>query len=343
MKKTITLVLLFAITSFSGWAQTISITNISPSVQAGNILTVDYEYTSASPCRVSCGVYLMNGEFGWTWVSTVVWAEVNPSPAGTHTGTFNLTIPADTKPTASLTGTQNYKVQPVLSTLGGGFLAGVYDVNNYNITAPTVAVPSVSFTSVPSSTQVGNDLTVNYKYTTAAAGGKLALLVSKNGGVNPWDYIGTVAYTELTSAPVGTNLTGSFTVSIPAETTPTTGLTGNQNYRITIELFDSSNAWLAGNYDYVNYNLTTNLSIIDSAEMNQLTIYPNPVVDILKLNPVDTISDATFNVVDVLGKTRIKSQTLNNNAIDVSNLSSGVYILSVEKDQKLQQFKFIKQ
>lgn len=342
MKKTITFVLIFAITSFSAWAQSIEITGMPTSIQAGNTLTVDYEYTSASPCKISCGVYLMSGEFGWTWVSTVVYDEKNSVPAGTNVaGTFNLVIPAGTVPTASLTGTQNYKVQPILSNLSGGWLAGDYSVNNYNITAAGI-VPSVSFTSVPSSTQVGSDLTVNYKYTTAAAGGKVALLVSKNGGVNPWDYISTVAYTELTSAAIGTNVTGSFTVPIPAETTPTTGLTGNQNYRITIEIFDSSNTWLAGNYDNVNYNLTSSLST-NGFDYNKLSVYPNPVNTTLKIANTSNLSNPSFLILNTSGQTVQKLSSFNDEGIDVSNLNAGVYILSINSDEGNKEFKFIKQ
>ncbi len=253
MKKKIILLFLFVVASLSGWAQSISITSISPSVQAGNTLTVSYTYTSAAACKVSCGVYLMDD---WTWVSTVVFAEVNPAESGTKTGTFNLVIPAGTTPKLSLTGALNYKVQAVLSNLSGGWLAGDYSVSNYNITAPAVAIPAVSFTSVPASTQVGSNLVVNYKYTAPSGGGKVAINISKNGGVNPWDYISNVIYDELAPTIAGTDLTGTFTLPIPSDITPTSGLTGNQNYQIKIELLDSNGNWLAGNYDYTHYNFT---------------------------------------------------------------------------------------
>ncbi len=341
MKKTITLVLLFAITSFSGWAQSISITNISPSVQAGNTLTVQYKYTSASPCRVSCGVYLMSGEFGWTWVSTVVWTEVNPAPAGTNlTGTFNLVIPGNTTPSANLTGTQNYKVQPVLSNLAGGWLAGDYTVNDYEITAPTTVQPAISVTSIPTSTQVGTNLTVNYKYTATSAG-KVSIAVTKNGGVNPWDYISTVAFVELDPAAAGTDVTKSFTVAIPGGTTPTAGLTGNQNYRVTLELKDASNNWLAGDYSTINYNLTASLGVNDF-DYNKLSAYPNPVRNVLKISNTGNLSNPSFRILNISGQTLQKSKNLNDEGIDVSGLKTGIYLLSVDSDKGSKQIKFIK-
>ena len=81
---------------------------------------------------------------------------------------------------------------------------------------------SISFTSVPTSTTVGTNLVVNYKYT-AAASGKVTFFISKNGGTNPWDYISDVAYAE-TPAVVGTDVTGSFNITIPSGTIPTANL-----------------------------------------------------------------------------------------------------------------------
>lgn len=340
MKKTITLVLLFAITTLSGWAQSIEITDISPSVQAGNTLKVDYKYTYASPCKISCAVYLMSGEFGWTWVSTVVYAEVNPAAAGTNlTGTFNLVIPGDTKPTASLTGTQNYKVQPILSKLDGTWLAGDYNVNNYSITAAGI-VPSVSITSIPTSTQIGTNLVVNYKYTAAAAG-KVSVVVTKNGGVNPWDFISTVVFDKLDPAIAGTDVAGTFSVLIPNETTPTGSLSGNENYRVTLELKDTSDTWLAGDYATVNYNLTPSLGANDF-NYSKLAVYPNPVNNVLRLSTSSNLSDASFRILNVSGQMIQKSSKINNEQIDVSHLNAGVYILSVSSKEGNKDIKFIK-
>lgn len=255
MKKKIILLLLVALTSFSGWAQSITITSIASSVQAGNTLTVNYKYTSTVACKISCGVYLYSEPSGiWTYVSTVVYAEKNSLPAGTNlTGTFNLLIPAGTELTVNLVGTENYKVQPILSNLAGTWLAGAYNVSNYNITAGTA--PFVKVTSIPTSVKAGTDLVVNYKYN-AASGGKISAIVTKNGGTNAYDYISTVAFVEFNPATAGTYLTGTFTIPIPASTTPTASLTGNENYRVTLELKDASSVYLAGDFSTIDYTIT---------------------------------------------------------------------------------------
>ena len=253
MKKKITLLLLFVITSLSSWSQTISFTEVPASTPIGTILTVSYEYTIASEGQVSCGISLFDD---WTYISYVNGASLNPAPAGTNvTGTFNILIPGSTKLTSSLTGKQNYKVILELKNASGTWLAGDYSVQNYNFTEATEALPSISVTTLPNSTQAGSNLIVNYKYTAAAAG-KITAVVTKNGGVNDYDFISTVAFTQLDPAVAGTDVTGSFTLAIPASTTPTASLTGNENYRIILELKDASNNWLAGNYDTVNYNIT---------------------------------------------------------------------------------------
>lgn len=185
-------------------------------------------------------------------------------------------------------------------------------------------------------------LNVNYKYTAASAG-KVSVAVTKNGGVNAWDYISTVGYVEVDPAAAGTDVTGVFTVAIPAETVPTSSLTGNENYRVTLELKDGSGNWLAGDYNNINYNFTAAPLGIDKKNLvNSLSIYPNPATDILKIDNADNLANASFSIVDILGKTVIQSKALNNNAIDVSNLSSGVYVLSVSSENGAKQFKFQK-
>ena len=78
----------------------------------------------------------------------------------------------------------------------------------------TTWAQSISFTSVPVSTEVGTNLVISYKYTALEAG-LIKFSVTKNGGVNEWDYISQVAYIQ-TAAVIGTDVTGTFTVAIPA-------------------------------------------------------------------------------------------------------------------------------
>ncbi len=342
MKKQLLFLLLCVFISFSGISQSVTITSvISNPIAVGTVLKVDYKYTVAADSYIFCGINLLND---WTYISYVAGQGLDLAVAGTDvTGSFNITIPSGTTPTANLTGLQNYKISIELKSLPTyTYLAGDFPPTQLNFTAATTVTPSISATSIPTSTQVGTNLAVNYKYTAASAG-KVSVAVTKNGGVNPWDYISTVGYVELDPAVAGKDLTGIFNVAIPAETTATSALTGNQNYRVTLELKDAGANWLAGDYSTVGYNFTAAPLGLDKKNLvNGLSVYPNPVNDILKIANANNLFKASFSIVDVLGKTVVQPKALNNDAIDVSNLSSGVYILSVSSEEGAKQFKFQK-
>ncbi len=255
MKKTIILLLLFAITSFSGWAQSISFTAVPTSTEVGTVLTVSYKYTVATAGQIYCGISLYDD---WTYLSFINGQGLNLAPAGTDvTGTFNILIPTGTAPTSTLTGLRNYKMQIELRNSSGGWLAGDYSVQNYNFTAPSVAVPTISFTSVPTTTAVGTVLTVNYNYTALAAG-QIACGISL---LNDWSFVSFVGGDSLIPAPAGINVTGSFNILIPTGTIPTASLTGQQNYKINIELKNAGGTWLAGDYPATQLNFTPAPSI----------------------------------------------------------------------------------
>ncbi len=342
MKKQLLFLLFCASISFSGMAQSVTITSVlTTPVAVGNVLKIDYKYTVATNSYIFCGINLQND---WTYVSYVAGQGLDLAVAGTDvTGSFNITIPSGTTPTANLTGLQNYKINIELKSLPTyTWIAGDYPSTQLNFTAATTVAPAVSVTSIPVSTQVGMNLAVNYKYTAAAAG-KISVAVTKNGGVNAWDYISTVGYVELDPAAAGTNVTGVFNVAIPADTAPTSALTENQNYKVTLELKDAGGNWLAGDYSTVGYNFTAAPLGIDKKDaLNKLSVYPNPATDVLKIANANSLANPSFSIVDILGKTVVQSKTLNNDAIDVSNLRSGVYILSVSSEDGAKQFKFQK-
>ena len=340
MKKQLLLLLLFAIFSFNGWTQSISFTSVPTSTTVGTNLVVNYKYTAATTGKVTFFI----GKYGvtdpWDFISDVAYAET-PAVVGTDvTGSFTVLIPNGTTPTANLTGNQNYRFKLELWDASNVWLAGDTDSqNNYNFTA-AAAVPAVSVTSIPTSTQVGTNLVVNYKYT-AAAEGKVSIEVTKRGGANADDYISTVGYMVLDPAVAGTDVTGSFTVLIPNGTTPTANLTGNQNYRFKLELWDASNVWLAGDYSTINYNFTappntwvggTSSSWTDGSNWNngvpdatmdviigtgtfQPIIASNVSIKSLKLNELTSLTVNSGNNITVAGAiTNNGLMTIENNA-----------------------------
>jgi Secretion system C-terminal sorting domain len=328
------------ITPSSAAVPAISITSIPASTQVGTNLVVNYKYTAASAGKTSIAVTKNGGANPWDFISTVGYIELDPAVAGTDvTGTFTVPIPSTTTPTSALTGNENYRVVLELKNATGTWLAGDYSTVGYNFTAATVT-PAISITSIPASTQVGTNLVVNYKYTAASAG-KTSIAVTKNGGANPWDFISTVAYIELDPAVAGTDVTGTFTVPIPSTTTHTSALTGNENYRVVLELKNATSTWLAGDYSTVGYNFTESLNT-NAFENSIISIYPNPTNDFIFVKGIENTPIDQVTVFDMLGKKVFASSQLNADKIDVSNLNSGIYMLTVSSDNSQKTIKFVK-
>ena len=79
-----------------------------------------------------------------------------------------------------------------------------------------------------------------------------------------------------------------------------------------------------------NFNLNTCLSLsTDNLLNNNITIYPNPVIDLININTSLTILEV--EIYDVLGK-RLNYIKVNNRKIDVSGVNSGVYILKIKTE-----------
>ena len=93
--------------------------------------------------------------------------------------------------------------------------------------------------------------------------------------------------------------------------------------------------------EHIIINEGQTLTVEDQALAN-VSIYPNPVIDVINIDtPVD-LTDRIATVFDITGK-RILNKKLADNTLDVSNLSSGTYILRLESLGKSISRKFIKE
>ena len=93
--------------------------------------------------------------------------------------------------------------------------------------------------------------------------------------------------------------------------------------------------------DGIIYKFTYQVSGVESMEDSKLTIYPNPVEDVLSFDVKD--GDWTryeFSVVDLLGN--IIMNLTESNQINVSDLTSGVYFLKMQSAEGYSMHKFIK-
>jgi transforming growth factor-beta-induced protein len=138
---------------------------------------------------------------------------------------------------------------------------------------------------------------------------------------------GTVLSTDLTNGPVTTasgddviiNLVGGVKVNNANVTTPNVLAENGVVHVIDAVL------------------LSTFLSIEDE-ETIELTLYPNPAVDVVRVN---NASGSTFEIIDMYG-VRVAAGLLTNGEISVSSLATGTYIVRVNSNGASYQTKLVK-
>lgn len=201
---------------------------------------------------------------------------------------------------------------------------------------------SIEFTSAELTTaEVGSTITVDYKYT-VAADGYIYCGISLQ---DDWSWTAEIASAELVNAVAGTDVTGSFNLIIPAETELTSNLTGNFNYKIYLELKQNPSNWLSGAYPstWIDLVAAGTLSTNDvQTKLNNITVYPNPTKNTLQIKGINSLDISTIKIVNILGK-EVYSSHLKNSNIDVSNLTAGIYVITIKSDTKFKRMKFIKQ
>lgn len=102
---------------------------------------------------------------------------------------------------------------------------------------------------------------------------------------------------------------------------------------------------------YFDYNpfiqtntVTTTINALSTNdfEKNNFTVYPNPASNFITISSELSI-DANFEISDINGKLLSKGRVENNSEIDISQLQSGFYLISISSEYKKQTFKIIKQ
>lgn len=121
------------------------------------------------------------------------------------------------------------------------------------------------------------------------------------------------------------NGASSFTVSIP----------GSVNIlefdKVYFNCFANNRVWDFGSYTpFVSGTCTLS---IEGNEFSNLSIFPNPANDLVQiLSPSDEL--AQIRIFNTLGHIVYQKEKRLNQDLDVSNLKSGIYILSATSDRK---------
>ncbi len=88
-------------------------------------------------------------------------------------------------------------------------------------------------------------------------------------------------------------------------------------------------------------SLTTNLSVNDN-QITNIAIYPNPATNVLNISNVNNYEIKNISVVDINGRV-VKNESGAMTQINVSDLNSGVYFVTIEAAEGKTTKKFIKQ
>jgi hypothetical protein len=90
--------------------------------------------------------------------------------------------------------------------------------------------------------------------------------------------------------------------------------------------------------------ITVNVGVDEIAMEDQLNIYPNPVNDVLNVQWNNTTESANLSIRDLSGRLVLAERVANGNAVlDLSNLSSGNYILELQTTDRTIRKQVIKQ
>jgi len=108
--------------------------------------------------------------------------------------------------------------------------------------------------------------------------------------------------------------------------------------------------WPSGTVDVIINPAINNTLVVTEGEtlstqsttVTDLILYPNPTKRLLNLNSTLGFENAIYSVFDMTGK-RVLNSKFSSNTIDVSELSTGNYILRVINNGVIQTQKFIKQ
>ncbi|KAA5826310.1 T9SS type A sorting domain-containing protein [Algibacter amylolyticus] len=214
-----------------------------------------------------------------------------------------------------------------------GFSSGaIFYSESWNSTAGALQPDNILFTPIIA---VASDaVTISYKMKVAALfspdfAEKFAVYVYDNDD----ETAGDILIYEETLTAGGDGTAKDITAEIPASF-------AGKNIGIYIRHYDCTNQYQIAVDDFeVSY--TTSLSVNDNT-FKITKAYPNPVLDIIKIDTKNVINSAL--IINQLGQTvlNIKSNKIVNNSIDLTGLKQGLYFLNLKSEGRSATIKITK-
>lgn len=116
-----------------------------------------------------------------------------------------------------------------------------------------------------------------------------------------------------------------------------TGLTVNTTYFWRIVAVNGAGSAVGSS----TWQFTTGaLASVNDEAISFFTLSPNPTNDVLNIN--SKVKVEKFTIYNALGQVVSTNEDIINNSINVSNLKSGIYLISVENNNQVQTQRFIK-
>lgn len=270
------------------------------------------------------------------------WQSTNQS---SPTTTSTWTIAAYTTPlTNPLFGSGNTTTVPVGQAGGNNSFAlvnytstsGVGTISNWLIT-PSITVQNGDV--VTFYTRKGTDGTTDFP-------DRLELRMSSAGThVVPTTGSSDVGSFGTVCATVNPSLLGGFVYpKVWTQYSYTvSGLSGLTPVRFAFRYFVTNGGPSGANSDLIGidtFSVDRPLST-DSFFNQNFAVYPNPANNVLNILPKNGNAINYFSISDLNGRT-VASGNLTNNSIDVSSLSQGVYLVTIETEEGKGTSKFVK-
>jgi hypothetical protein len=346
MKKQLLLFLSFlmisAFTTLKAQTGSVTIVSIQSSIEAGTNGAIEVTYTSDVACKLNIQLRETNPNETKVnfnkWIGQMNVADLAVAATPT-TVTLNYSVSGSQIPSADLaTGVQyTFSFKLVGDNSEGDF--GYNDGETANITtitAPTSVVNSVSFTSVPTEISAGSDMTANFKYTLVNEG-KVKVDIRKYDG-ETWLSEGLVVETFINPAAAtsATAVAETKMLTIGNDTPLSSSLTGNENYKTVVTLYDDS--WTFIMQTKSDLTITASLGTDDN-DLESFSLYPNPVDNVLHIKS-NQLEVKTIRIFDITGRTvKAIDNAKGVKSVDTSSLKRGIYIMSINNNL---QYKFVK-
>ena len=202
----------------------------------------------------------------------------------------------------------------------------------------------LTYTTSPASISTlapGTVVTVNYTYTLTPANAK-AYIYSAIYNTSPWTALDEFDPSADPQLPAGTNVTGTFNLTVPANTIPTSSLTAGA-YEFRIEFKDAGNGWAEVQPAIVVGVTVSPTAGVDDVQhkLNKLSVHPNPARHSFQITNFSKLKNPSIIIFDMLG--RVKYSASNSiSTIDISNFANGLYVLNINSDGLSETIQFVK-